>query len=141
MNALEQWKAKYYPTPAADATPRNAAAHSLMKWEGLRPAVLQEFDIKQYGSTLLGDDDDDDEFPLTSSTCALCLNFIDDESFTEDKQCAKCPLAIVRGGVPCTLSTKHEYDSPWGEMVYRNNPEPMIVWLKQAVAYSEETIE
>ena len=138
MNALEQWKAKYYPTPAADATPQHAAAHSLKKWEGLRPEVLQEFGIKQYRSTLLGGDD---EFPLRSNTCALCLNFIGDESFTEDKQCAKCPLAIVRGGVPCTAGMEYECRSPWDEMVRGNNPEPMIVWLKQAVEYSKENIK
>ena len=138
MNALEQWKAKYYPTPAADATPRNAAAHSLMKWEGLRPAVLQEFGIKHRGVTLLTDDS---EFTLTSSTCALCAKFDNDKRLTGNEQCAKCPLAIVRGGVPCTVPMKYEGCSPWGLMVNTGNPEPMIVWLKQAVQYSEENIK
>jgi len=138
MNALDKWKAKYYPTPAADATPQHAAAHSLKKWEGLRPAVLQEFGIKQQGAILLGDDD---EFSLTSSTCALCLNFIGDVTFAEDKECAECPLAIVRGGMPCIAGMEYEYRSPWDEMVCGNNPEPMIVWLKQAVKYSKENIK
>lgn len=139
MNALEQWKAKYYPTPAADATPRNAAAHSLMKWEGLRPAVLQEFGIKHRGATLLAGND---EFMLTSSTCALCAKFVDnDERLAWNELCAKCPLAIVRGGVPCTAPMEYEGCSPWGLMVNMGNPEPMIVWLKQAVQYSEENIK
>lgn len=41
--SLAAWKAEHYPVDAANVPAEEAVAHSLRKWRGLRPRVLERF--------------------------------------------------------------------------------------------------
>jgi hypothetical protein len=40
--SLESWKAEFYPIPADEVKKKDALAHSLRKWEGLRKEQSRE---------------------------------------------------------------------------------------------------
>ena len=125
MNDAEAWLRKAYPVPASDPaaieTELAAAQHSLNKWLHLRPEVLKEHGLRinsvgnvheiaagHSGSVL----------NIDSLTCALCER--------HDLRCNECSLKRITGQ-GCNS------ESPWGEYVRTNDPEPMIAALQQTV--------
>ena len=73
--------------------------------------------------------DDSGTFPITGQTCALCAVYWDE--YADDNTCAKCPLAISRGGVACTDEMRGEM-SPFDIWLYYSNPAPMLHALRLA---------
>jgi len=138
---LASWKSVYYPVPAGAVEVKDSTAHSLRKWEGLRPAVLKEHGLRvdacclrEIGTT---------RYPgaglleLGSISCALCHHFFNNGPEVEDgEECRKCPLALSRGGVACDEQAQGEEIAPWAAFWRGQNPEPMIAAL-QTLAQEE----
>lgn len=129
--SLQSWKEEFYPVEAQYASPEEAVAHSLRKWEGLRPENLQKHGLVQNGKHLEEVDSEDEEYFISGDSCALCHHYAEDE-------CNCCPLFKARGDVACDSFNIEECGSdgehPFGAGVNRANPnpEPMIMWLKKA---------
>lgn len=132
---FEDWKQEYYPVPAGAVTREEAAAHSLRKWEGLRPEVLREHGlyvrnaVLRYGEhqTLLS---------IDAFSCALCVHHalqIDGDG------CRSCPLFQVLGNRTCDGQEEEEYPNtaPYSIFANTDDPEPMIAALRLAVEKSK----
>lgn len=131
--SLKTWKRAFYPKDAADTTPAEAVAHSLRKWEGLTAANRRKHGVTVegvMGELVEADGDPADGLPIDSETCALCVHYY--EPSRNILLCRGCPLAIARGGVPCTELGDGEDTSPWGEWVDSRNTGPMLRWLRKA---------
>ena len=131
--SLQTWCGEFYPIPA-DAVPEtDALAHSLRKWEGLRPESLQRHGLHPIRFTSPHISDSEDYLAINNTSCALCHHYL-------DGNCNKCPLAISRGGTPCDGTAIGELRSPWNAYRYTFSPEPMIAALKMA-AQSQAAVE
>lgn len=134
--SLETWKAEFYPETTVKAAKRGDSAaveHSLRKWEGLRPANLERHGMvtSEFGPRIFEQKNHLMKFGVAADTCALCqLHY--------EKECCTCPLAKVRGDVPCDDETKDEVRSPWGEWTHNRNPSPMIHWLTLAKEHCDD---
>lgn len=124
--SLTTWKAKYYPKPASKVPARDALAHSLTKWRGLRLTILRRHGVEiiSRGDLRSGMN----IFCIDAASCALCRHYL-------DNGCRACPLAIVRGGVPCDQRANEKYYSPFAEWEFNHNPEPMITALELAAQW------
>lgn len=135
-NALTRWKQAYYPVPANEVPEADALEHSLIKWQGLRKSVLDEYGLKVDEGVLSDSNSDvDNEFSIDSSSCALCQHYL-------NRGCEGCPLFEIRGQARCDYWTDEETDEdrrpPYGEFTDQGNPEPMIRLLEQAVDEQKE---
>jgi len=134
--SLTTWKATYYPISARETAPQDAIAHSLTKWRGLLDLASHGLTRAHSGSICIGDITDDAQlFPISGGTCALCVHFYDDDDdIDEFARCARCPLALSRGGVPCTKATTAEGTySPFERWTLNGDPAPMIHALETAL--------
>lgn len=134
--SLATWQVEFYPTPAAGTAVTDAAIHSLRKWRGLTCENLSRHDVRRgaFGSI----EDVDGHFPISTETCALCSHFWEDvedyDYCDEDHHCGDCPLARARGGIACDDEREGETCSPYQAWVERGDPQPMILWLEQAMS-------
>lgn len=125
--SLKTWMKEFYKTEAPLVSKRQALAHSLLKWIGLRKENLAKHGIlKPKNQHYLDDPDCNGTYYLTTSTCALCVHYY-------NKKCVDCPLALARDGVPCYDHPKHLGKSPYVQYVNGNNPEPMIALIQLAI--------
>lgn len=142
--SLVSWKKEFYPVPAKEVSKRDAAAHSLQKWLGLREASLQK-----HGAALCSADDywssrnvivdeSGDRLYVNCASCALCVWFLGKNAVTSSEACSRCPLSKVRGGIPCDKARDDEEQSPYFRLCDDGDPEPMIRWLRKAVAYQKK---
>lgn len=140
--SLQTWKAEFYPTYAKAVSGDDAIAHSLRKWRGLTPENVAKHEL-HYSSVnaVLVEHEGLGRFDIGGDTCALCYwHHADDPDEDEDGEevwCAKCPLAIVRGGKACDQERDDEAFSPWHEFTRKGDPKPMIFWLEKAEAAHE----
>lgn len=121
---LKTWKKIYYPVEAnVPKTDADALKHSLLKWQGLRPAAMQSHgvELNPLYALWLTDDTDDESLRLSSGTCALCQLHV-------HNRCTSCPLYAVRS-VACDILE----DAPWRVFVSDHDPEPMITLIEQAL--------
>lgn len=125
--SIETWKAEFYPVEAGEVPAEHAVEHSLQKWIGLRPENLAKHGLYYETHTVipLSGRMKDGYLSINSSTCALCELYSNERSFVDYEQCAKCPLARSRGGVPCDNARPDEEVSPY----HARSPEPMIAAL------------
>lgn len=128
--SLADWEKKFYKVPAnSDSikTEMDAVEHSLLKWEGLQPEILEASGVLKVDAMLR---DETDLFPIDSSTCALC--------HYHDDNCKMCVLTKVRG-VSCydTVDSQEELNSPYSAFLNEGNPFPMIDLLKKAKTWLE----
>lgn len=122
----ETWLEEYYPVPAsaaeAQTNDRAAIEHSLHKWRGLRPDVLEAHNLYPRTSRLIADAcDGRDVIEVDGSSCALCEMHIQNE-------CKGCPLYDEKTNSRCD-SEGREYRN-W---LYHKDPEPMIAALEAAL--------
>ena len=138
MLTPEDWLKTYYPKPASSTTKEEAIQHSLTKWKGLRPAVLEEHGLRQSSQQLRTSRVPDSVFviDIASTTCSLCYHYYKFDA-KQLSICASCPLAKARAGVPCDKLTGEELFSPWYTWVRTGNPEPMIQVLEAALALEQ----
>lgn len=140
--SLEQWKEEYFPggydavREAAAAGPLAAAQHSLNKWRGVSPEVLEEYDLRRSDECVT---DGNWYMPLDEDECALCeydtkirtqagrkMDFTD-----EDTICVDCPLRKVTG-VRCS-----DPSSPYWTWRHDGDNRPMVAALEATVAALE----
>jgi hypothetical protein len=138
--SMETWEAEFYPIDARDCGAKDAVAHSLRKWRGLRADALQ-----RHGMTVVATPmscpritDGRNELSIDADSCALCVEYFHDgEAYDDFGACGSCPLYLVAGH-PCT-DTPHEGPSAYGAFAgSRRDPEPMIALLERAEAYERE---
>ena len=134
---LEAWKKEFYPIPAEETKPEEALAHSLRKWEGLSVANRKRFGLTADGHDLA--DSEENLFCIDASSCALCHHFYDSRVWPEEDSCKECPLAIARGGVPCTDETPTERLSPFQRWTNGENSQPMMRQLRKALALQQKS--
>lgn len=140
---LAVWKEQYYYILgySAAACPRNLAVqHCIHKWEGLTYQALQECGLSARHLRTLVDDHnpaDPQRFSIDTSTCALCCRYFDSQAGTSRQACQRCPLSIVRNGVPCDQKADDETDSPYGHWLRTQDPEPMLRELHRARMWEE----
>ncbi len=75
-----------------------------------------------------------------AATCTLCDAYYGSDGVSSSI-CVECPLAAVRGGVPCFKSRYGECGSdgetnPYGWFMETNDPKPMIAWLTSALSHA-----
>jgi hypothetical protein len=130
----EEWLATYYQAPADTIPESEAIAHSLRKWEGLKPEVLSAYGLRPTARGIRLDHKL--LLEVNSSTCALCELYYDpDEENDENvERCSSCPLAKARDGVPCDSSYGDEDGSPYNLWREYYDPSLMITWLEKALA-------
>lgn len=131
--SIETWKRQFYPVEAETAAKQGAKAatiHSIRKWEGLRPDVLEKHGVSAAGSTL-ADDQGSPGFAINGETCALCVAFLG----RDGNDCKRCPLYKARDKRRCDIAMiGHEVESPYCAWIDHSDPEPMIAWLGKALA-------
>jgi hypothetical protein len=128
--SFETWKAEFYPIPADKVKKKDAIAHSLQKWIGLRKKNIKKHAVLM---ELLWDipyifDDSRSIFSalsINADSCSLCHVYQENGG-----DCLKCPISQERGGIRCDRETPKEELSPYGMFVHNQNPEPMIKILQ-----------
>ena len=128
----EMWLRRYYQTPADKVPKKEAIRHSLRKWRGLR--VIEDYGLDVSSGSLFSKDTKELVLEVGSDTCALCVHYFDG---SKENMCQKCPLAKVRGGIPCDGLRLGEHNHPFSLWGIKHDPEPMIKWLRQALAAQE----
>jgi len=131
--SLESWRLEYYPVPATHVPVAEAVAHSLLKWQGLRPDNLSRhnMEVDSFGNlAYMGDLDVKDYFPVDGRSCALCVHHI-----AAISSCTRCPITLAIGR-PCDAREDLEDAStPWSSWTQDGDPEPMIAALEKAAGY------
>jgi hypothetical protein len=127
--SLDTWKKEFYPVDAYDVKEKDAIAHSLQKWIGLRAKNLLKHELWRdkreicYGDPICVSDSLD----ICSETCALCVQYYNE---LDGYSCNKCPLVKVLGR-PCD-QPKGVY-SHFTMFMRAGDPEPMIRALRCAL--------
>lgn len=122
---IESWKKEFYPVEAKDC-PRCPAAeldHSILKWEGLKNESLEKHGLYLQWRHLYDKHTEDEVFFLSGVSCALCHRYL-----TSD--CQECPITKARG--KACQGTMAGDPAPWGALLQREDPEPMLMWLRKA---------
>lgn len=127
MASAEDWIDKYYPTPASKVSFGDALEHSIRKWEGLDPKVLEEHGLESYGPLIC---------PIGYNTAVLLV--IDDESCalcrtTPDDSCEGCVLYHSRGDKPCDVTLPEEETNPYDAFCEHSDNKPMLEALKKCL--------
>ena len=144
---IQSWKEEFYSVEAQDVPEKEAIAHCILKWEGLRKCNLRKHNVKV-------NQDNWGYIPIhaDAETCALCHIYyhtlhkikgkfpnndidIDKEYSKNIDKCINCPLYKVRGNVSCYLSLEFEEESPYSAYIDYGNAEPMLAWLRLAQVY------
>lgn len=95
--SLETWKAEFYPVPASEVPVEQAAAHSLKKWEGLRPESLDKHKLfVRQGYVVDEHEGWKKVLRIDADSCALCVHHKHETTVRMDGRpvmsCAGCPL-------------------------------------------------
>lgn len=102
--------------------------YSLQIWVGFKPENLAKHELSHAsGSYYLRGEDG--SLKIGTYSCVPCHEYFG------GRRCPPCPLAIVRSGTPCDKQLASESQSPLGEWLRHNNPNPMIAWLEKAAEY------
>lgn len=99
--------------------------HSLKKWSGCSQEEFEKHGVSAIdGVELIDDHDGLDQLHLDSSSCALCVAYLEPE---DSGGCPVCPLYKERGK-GCDHGSLSPYDAAMFE-----NYKPMQFWLKSAL--------
>lgn len=132
--SLDSWKKEFYPVEANKVSEENALAHSLQKWDGLRPKNLDRHSVTVYRAVL--QDEDGYRLTIADGSCALCHQYMyEDMDPFSGGVCMACPLYKIRG-IPCDVSaggSEFYETSPYDVFRTKNDPEPMINLIKKAM--------
>jgi len=123
--SLATWKKEFYPIPASRCPEKDALQHSLRKYLGVRPTMLNRHNLFKAGCTLC-EYESQAHFHFIERTCALC------KFYTSKHKCnPQCPLARKEGPL-CG-----DEDSAYMHWHRTGDPEPMIRALRRAVKKQE----
>lgn len=139
--SLETWKQQFYPESAAHPkTDLGRTVHSLRKWIGLRTEHLDYhgLEVTPWG-TLREGSEGPDGFRVDTSTCALCVRYVDEDPTPDvddmdelGSGCVTCPLAETLGRA-CDAR-----GAPYRAWPNHRDPEPMIAALRETAKRLEE---
>lgn len=130
--SLYTWKKEFCPVSAKSLSKKSNLAkvnRDLKKWEGLTKRNLKKHHLHQEHKEIY--DLKGGVFTIAADTCALCVS-------RGTYSCNQCPLLIVRNKVRCDNTTSREMASPYSHFIHRQNPHPMIKWLRRAKKMLEE---
>ena len=141
--SIETWKAAFYKAEAADTAIDEALEHSILKWEGLRKANLDEHELRVRGRIILVDKTSgyftpaQPLFKIDETTCALCAHHI-----LKKHTCLSCPLFKALNGNNCDAwpvndSIQLADSNPYQAFTSCGDPEPMIRALKKARKFNK----
>lgn len=136
--SLKTWKKEFYPKkPSKKMTAREAVEHSLKKWTGLlahnmekHGIVISVFGVDDPGKDIL------DAFLIDSSTCALCVKYLDYEATSHKQSCEKCPLSQTLGK-PCDSGAR----SPYARWTEKGNAVSMVRALMDTLETIDSFVE
>jgi hypothetical protein len=129
--SFETWMKEFYPVDAryvaCALSEREAIAHSLQKFIGLRHENLARHDVKLNTDfstkfvydgckkpTYLGTDG----LYINVFSCSLCMRFMTPDG---DTDCYKCPI-VKSGNKGC-----NEMESAWDKFICSENPNPEVM--------------
>lgn len=127
--SLDTWKQIYYSVRARDVPndPIEATKHSLLKWRGLMPEVLEQHELKLTAPALYEPEVGGKNLSISDTSCALCHRYA--EPPTEDTpSCHLCPLYDTLEGQGCD-----DFGQPYNVFIRRGDPEPMIAALEETL--------
>lgn len=127
---LTTWKAEYYPVEAERVKKRDALAHCLKKWIGLRARNLKRHGVQKGVMSIF--DAGSGVLWIDTKSCAACVHWL----YHEGCSCRTCPLYLVRG-VPCYKSNGADKPSPFDAFTRLGNPEPMIRLIRKAMRHGK----
>ena len=129
--SIETWKAEFYPVPADKCKKKDALAHSLKKWLGLREKALKKHDLTRVSYSISEAHFRNARLEIDSDSCALCKYYC----LGMFSPCRRCPLRKLRGK-RCDAGRAdcgERIHSPWHSWQYESNPEPMIRLIRKAI--------
>ena len=109
----KSWLEEFYPVEAENVEERDAVAHSLQKWTGLRAKSLKRHELIT------------PPIPVDGYSCSLCVIYREGSD-----DCDKCPLYLLRNGVQCDEQADDEEEPPYFDYIDYSDPEPMIELLQ-----------
>lgn len=115
--SLKSWTDEFYTISANEVLKKDAVAHSLKKWIGLRPEHLERHGL-ELNLEKRCIKSSDEEFDIDADTCALCVHY-----FNILSHCFACPLS--NNGYTC-----YNLNKPYYIWISTGNPEPMIKALE-----------
>jgi len=137
--STQSWKDEFYSVEAYDTsldTDLKCVDHAIQKWTGLyRPNLVRHNTTHARGDQHIDNVCDSNPLEINAKSCALCVRHI---RKIPGSKCGDCPLAKVRGGVPCDEYRSKLDDSgeaPYAEWKVKDNPTPMLNWLYKARTY------
>lgn len=122
----ESWKKTYYPIPASRVRKKDAIAHSLQKWRGLRLPVLNAHGLHTKRASVIDNATHTEILRVYSSSCALCIWYLNEDSA---EPCTSCPLYKALGGWACD---DRRGPNPYAAFWDTGDPESMIAALEKA---------
>jgi hypothetical protein len=117
--SLETWKAKFLPVDTHKCKKKDAVAHSLLKWSGLRTAAIRRHGVRCLYDAYISDEHGN-ELRIDADNCALCHWHLDVRESPDE--CKTCP-GYKANGKECVDA--YRKFSQTGETA------PMIRWLKK----------
>ena len=121
--SIKTWKKEFITDTG------NLIQDGLNKWIGFRKKNLEKHGLKldpELSYKLIDSEGND----FNMNECSLCDKYF---YYHHTIECEDCPLCITRNNVRCDKKREDEVLSPWTEMTKKQNPEPMIQWLKKAL--------
>ncbi len=111
-------------------TALEAADHSLLKWEGLRPANLKKHKVSLDNDLSLHCAEENTSFYFDAETCSLCKKYLAYDKITPfDTRCLTCPV-VLSGGINC-----FDDNSPFMRAFENKKIQPMINTLRNSVVW------
>lgn len=95
--SFSDWSKKYYATPAREVADSKSddlvvVRHSLQKWRGLLPSVLDKFNLvmvhQPFTMPVVRTVQGVTQLPISSDSCSMCLRYV---------CCSVCPLFACTG--------------------------------------------
>lgn len=129
---LEDWMDKYYPVEVSDLPDNisdiDAIKHSISKWKGLEPTVLEEYNLILNNSGNVLDRKTGYIFRVDGDSCALCKKHCDYSGEYVISECETCPLYKLLGEECCSGE-----DTPFSTLRNHKSPTKMINALEECL--------
>ena len=122
--SIATWKREFFRMPSPKAKPATVTRAVLRKWIGFREANLKKHHVWITDKLGILRDANDGLTILGHNTCAYC------DRYFRSGYCNGCPLYQERE----QRCFEPRGNSPYGEMLDRGYPEPMIALLEAILA-------
>ena len=147
--SLRTWLKEFYPIPADEVSLEESGKAVELKWTGLLSENLEKhklviellnpyFPHHNSFTPYLYDDTENVYFKIYASNCAWCC--ITKSRVPDGYPCDKCP-AVEAGSMRCEKIIKDDIYSPWDYWIGKQNPKPMLNWIREARKLIEQEEE